>query len=296
MLNIGETEAYHAVRNPYFGRFVQAKVARQGRLTELDRMQTGRMEVTKYRGKTAMDMLGQRLDFGREGLKVHKDIAAASVMAQNKRAIDMLGERVAKRKSVEKMAGEKAEALAGSAAGKAATRKGERAETARAKDVAAKDKVRQGKLQQNYDRLGKHRDKLVARAEKLEDTALTTEKPRDKAAAKAARKKVQDFDAKKELDAAHEALQGFQPMPTAAAEGEAAAAAPAAQPAPAPAAAPTAEGATPLQFQTSAEAIDAIKAGQLDLNAPGGEEAFLSLPPQVQEEVRAWLRKNGYLD
>jgi len=50
------------------------------------------------------------------------------------------------------------------------------------------------------------------------------------------------------------------------------------------------------EFETSAEAISAIKTGQFDIDAPGSEEAFLALPPQVQEEVRAWLKRSGYLD
>lgn len=286
MLNIDETMAYHAVRNPYMGQFVRSKMRHRQRLGELDRMQEGRMEAARYGGKLSKEMLGEQLGYKREALGVTEKIAAATVKGQYKRALAGLVQRRAEEKGRTDRAAIAAEATAGSAAGKAATRKTEQAAAAKAKDVAAKDKVEQEKLQREYDRLSGHRDNLVKRLEKQESLTDPAE-----GALEAARKNLRKFDAKGDLEKAYKELQEFQPTPTAKPEGEAAPGQPAA-----PAAATTTQPAGAPQYQTSAEAITAIKSGEFDINAPGSEDIFLSLPPQVQEEVRAWLRKSGYLD
>lgn len=312
-LGIDEDAAYLAVRHPGLREFVSAKLRHGRRMTEIDRMQTGRMEVKKFGAKTSRELLGERLKFGREGLGVTKDIAAARVMSQNKRALAGIVQRQAEEKGRTARAATAAEATAASAVGK-------RAETRRVAEETAQVAQQKEVYQRDYDRLSAHRTKLVTRAEKLEDIVLKPDSTApDKAAAKAARKKVQGFDAKGELDKAYGVLQEWTVRPEVGgevagprdetvtpampggevvtprmAQPEAGAPTPAAQPAARPT--PRMPAALPGQYQTSGAVINDIKAGLLDLNAPESGGVFDSLAPTVQEEVRAWLKRSGYLD
>lgn len=282
-------------RHPGLRPAIEADLRRQRRIAEQERAQGYKKELAGIHGTAAIDLLGRR--FGYIG-----KVESAKELGRQLRAAKSREQQERERVSRERVAGETAEAKAASATGKAETRKRERAEAVKAKRDEAKYKAELTKRERKYKRLGEYRENLEKRVEKLKDiVAQEGSTAADKRHYDAAVKKLMDFDGKKELDRALEELDALQP-PGATEEPERPVEetitpempggevvtpemVPGEQPAPAP-----------PEYRTSSEVITAIRGGQIDMAAPGGAEVFLSLDPNAQEEVRAWLRRNGYLE